>query len=75
LYILPTKVSILQGYDFSRDIKGILSSLKNLIAGKTPLEAQKLIQTYPEISSSTIDLGVFGESRLPTVKSRINIKV
>lgn len=75
LYILPTKVSILQGYDFSRDIKSILSSLKNLIAGKTPLEAQKLIQTYPEISSSTIDLGVFGESRLPTVKSRINIKV
>lgn len=75
LYILPTKVSILQGYDFKRDIKGILPSIKNLVSGKTVSETQKLIQSYPEISSSSIDLGLFGGDRLPTVKSRISVKV
>lgn len=75
LFIIPTKVTILQGYDFKKDIKGILSSLKNAISGKTPQEAQKLIQSYPEIASSDVDLGLFGGSHLPTVKSRINLKI
>jgi len=54
--MLPTKITILQGYDFSRDTKGILSQIKTNVVGKSIEEARKEILTYPEISSVKIDL-------------------
>lgn len=75
LFIIPTKISILQGYDFQRDVKGILSQIKDQVTGKTLYEAQKIIQSYPEISSSSIDLWWLWDSTLPSVRSRINIEV
>ena len=57
VFMLPTKITILQGYDFSRDTKGILSQIKTNVVGKSIEEARKEILTYPEISRVTIDLG------------------
>lgn len=58
VFMLPTKITILQGYDFSRDTKGILGQIKTNVVGKSIEEARKEILTYPEISSVKIDLGL-----------------
>ena len=54
--MLPTKIIILQGYDFSRDTKGILGQIKTNSVGKSIDETRKEILTYPEVSSVKIDL-------------------
>lgn len=46
----------MQGYDFSRDTKGILGQIKTNIVGKSIDETRKEILTYPEVSSVKIDL-------------------
>lgn len=75
VFLVPTKVSILQGYDFQRDIKGILPALKGTIVGKSIEEARKLILSYPEIASTKINLGLLGGTTLPSIKSRIDVEV
>lgn len=75
VFAIPTKVTILQGYDFKRDIKGIQSMIKTMVAGMGVEEARKFILTYPEIASTKISLGLLGGSTLPTLKSRIKIIV
>lgn len=75
VFAIPTKVTILQGYDFKRDIKGIQSTIKTMVAGMGVEEARKFILTYPEIASTKISLGLLGGSTLPTLKSRIKIIV
>ncbi|MDO4713375.1 MAG: hypothetical protein Q4B28_01660 [bacterium] len=75
VFVVPTKVSILQGYDFQRDIKGILTTIKSSIVGKSIEEARKLILSYPEIASTKINLGLLGGTTLPSIKSRIDVEV
>lgn len=75
VFVVPTKVAILQGYDFTRDIKGILAMIKNAIVWKTIEESRKIILTYPEIASTKIDVWVFGGDSLPNIKSRLNLQV
>lgn len=74
VFVIPTKVSVLQGYDFKRDRRGILPAIKERIAGKSLEEARKQILQYSEIASVKIDLGFLQGDTLPTIKSRINIK-
>ena len=75
VFMIPTKVTILQGYDFQKDIKWIIPSIKEAIAGKTVEEARKIILQYSEIASVKIDLGLMQGGEIPTVKSRIKVKV
>lgn len=75
VFSLPTKVSILQGYDFQRDIKSIQSIIKDLVVGKTVEEARKIILAYPEIASAKIDLGLLWGNTIPHLKSRVHIRV
>ena len=74
VFVIPTKVVVLQGYDFQRDVKGILPTIKASIAGKRLEEARKLILQYSEIASVKIDLGFLQGDTLPNVKSRIKVK-
>ncbi len=75
VFTIPTKVTVLQGYDFQRDVKGIIPAIKAAIAGKNVEEARKLILQYSEVASTKIDLGLLQGGELPNVKSRINVKV
>lgn len=75
VFVIPTKVAVLQGYDFKRDVKGILPAIKSAVAGKSLEEARKLILQYSEVASTKIDLGFLQGAELPNVKSRIKIKV
>jgi hypothetical protein len=73
--MIPTRVTIFQGYDFKRDVKGILPSIKTNVSWKTVEEARKIILQYPEVSSVKINLWLLQSDVLPNVKSRIKVKV
>ena len=75
VFIIPTKATILQGYDFGKDVKGILPTIKNTISWMTVEEARKYILQYSEIASVKIDLGFFHSEKIPDVRSRIKINV
>lgn len=75
VFVIPTKVTILQGYDFDKDLKGIIPAIKEAIAGKSLEEARKIILQYSEIASVKIDLSLMQGNELPNVKSRIKVKV
>ena len=75
IFMIPTKVTIYQGYDFKRDLKWIIPALRAGIAWKTVEEARKIILQYPEISSVKMNLWLFQGNVLPNVKSRIKVKV
>jgi hypothetical protein len=75
VFVIPTKVTILQGYDFQKDIKGIIPAIKEAIAGKPLEEARKIILQYSEIASVKIDLSLMQGKEIPTVKSRIKVKI
>lgn len=75
VFMLPTKITILQGYDFSRDTKGILGQIKTNIVGKSIEETRKEILTYPEVSSVKIDLWLLWGQTLPDIRSRIKLNV
>ena len=75
VFMIPTKVSIYQWYDFKRDLKWIIPAIRTNISWKTLEEARKIILQYPEISSVKINLWIFQWDVLPNVKSRIKVKV
>ena len=75
VFMIPTKVSIYQWYDFKRDLKWIIPAIRTNIAWKSLEDARKIILQYPEISSVKINLGIFQWDVLPNVKSRIKVKV
>lgn len=74
-YIIPTKISILQWYDFSKDINWIILDIKSRIVGKTKQEAKDVILSFNEISSADIKISPVRYNTLPSLKSRIKILV
>lgn len=74
-YIIPTKVSIIQGYDFQKDINGIVDTIKTNIVGKDKEKAKEFLFGYPEISSAKIIIRPPRYSTITRLKSRISIEV
>lgn len=74
-YIIPTKISILQWYDFKKDINWFIPDIKTRIAGKTKEEAREIILSYSEVSAADIKISPIWYNTIPTLKSRIKIWV
>lgn len=74
-YIIPTKIDILQWYDFKKDINWFIPDIKSRIAGKTKQEAKEIILSYSEVSSADIKISPIWYNTIPTLKSRIKISV
>lgn len=75
IYIIPTKVSIIQWYDFDNDINQVLPSIKSRIVGKRYDEARSIILDYEEISTVRINVRPPRYSSIPKIKSRINTRI
>ncbi|PJA48109.1 MAG: hypothetical protein CO170_03700 [candidate division SR1 bacterium CG_4_9_14_3_um_filter_40_9] len=73
VYIIPTKVSVIQGYNFAKDVNGILDSMKSRILGASKEEAKDIILSYPEISTVSLKVRPPRYNTLPKLKSRIKI--
>ena len=75
LYIVPTKINIIQWYDFEKDVNGIMNDVRDKIAGKTKKEATDILLDSQEVSSANIKIRPVRYTTIPRIKSRINIKV
>ena len=75
VYVIPTKISIIQWYDFDSDINQVLPSIKSRIVGKRHDEARSIILEYEEISTIRINVRPPWYSSIPKIKSRINTRI
>ena len=73
--IIPTKMSVVRGYDFTTDTNQILPDIFNKIASDTPQDAESLILSYPEIANAKITITPPRYHEIPKLKSRIKIQI
>jgi len=75
VYVIPTKIDIVQGYDFEHDINSILEDIKTKILWQDKNKARKSILEYPEISTVHVKIRPIRYNEVPKLKSRIFIKI
>jgi hypothetical protein len=73
--VIPTKVAVLQSYDFHRDINNILSDIKSRIVWLTKDKAREIVISYPEIGGVKIVIRPPRYTTIAKLKSRIKIYV
>ena len=74
-FIVPTKIDIIQWYDFKKDVMGILDDIKSQIVWWNKESARSYILWFPEISSVKIKITPAWYNSVPKLKSRIKINV
>ena len=75
VFVVPTKIQVIQWYDFSKDINGLLDEIKDHIVWDDIESARTYILQYPEISSVKLKISPRWYSIIPKLKSRIKIVV
>ena len=75
LFIIPTKISIIEGYDFINDVNKVTESIKNRIAATTIEQARDIILSYPEVSTVRIIVRPPRYTTLPKLKSRLYLDI
>lgn len=75
VYIIPTKVNTIRWYNFTTDVAGLKTQIKEKISWKNVPEAKKLLLTLPNIGAVDIKISPFWVSKVPNVYSRIKIDV
>ena len=73
--VIPTKISVLQSYDFQRDMNGILPDIKSRIVGLEKDTARDIVVSYPEIAGAKIIISPPRYSTVSKLKSRIKMYV
>ena len=74
VFIIPTKMGIIQWYNFDYDSNGIKATIKNLIVGKPKEEAKQLLLDFDQIGTATIKTTPPRYGSISKVKSRIFIE-
>ena len=72
-YIVPTKIEVIQWYDFSKDINKIIEEIKNHIISADKETARSFILSFPEVASTKIQISPSWYWSMPKLKSRIKI--
>jgi len=75
VFVVPTKIQVIQWYDFSKDINWLLDEIKDHIVWDDIEDARAYILQYPEISSVKLKISPRWYSIIPKLKSRIKIVV
>lgn len=75
VFVVPTKIQIIQWYDFEKDINWILEEIKDHVLWVEREDARIYILQYPEISSVKIKISPRWYSNIPKLKSRIKILI
>lgn len=73
--LMPIQTDVVRGYDFDKDINWIKSEILSKIIGKTKAEAEAIVLWYEEIDFVLIKLSPPWYEAIPTLKSRIDIKL
>lgn len=74
-YIIPTKIAVVQWYNFKTDIDGIMASIKNYAVGKDMETVKQYVSTFIEIASVKMKIRPPRYSWLPKLKSRISVEL
>ncbi len=74
-FIITTQFEVIKWYDFEKDRNNLLSEIKNKIIGKNKTEAEKIILSYPQISSVEIKISPPWYDFLPKLKSKIKFHI
>lgn len=72
-FIIPTKIDIIQWYDFEKDVNGIMEDIKSHIIWWEKEESREYILSFPEVSSVRIKITPIWYNTIPKLKSRIKI--
>lgn len=75
VYIIPTKINTIWGYNFSTDIAGLKSQIKQKIIGMSKEEATQSLLTFSNIGAAEIKISPFWIHKIPNVMSRIKIEL
>lgn len=75
VYVIPTKIDVVQSYDFERDVNGILDEIKMQILGQDEDYSRSVILEYPEISTVHLKIKPLRYSEVPKLKSRIQVTI
>ncbi len=75
VFIVPTKVSVFQSYDFFTDINGILPDIKSRIVWLSKEKAREIIVSYPEIWGIKVIIRPPWYTTVAKLKSRIKIYI
>lgn len=75
IYIIPTKLSAIQWYDFQKDINNILTSIKTNVVGISKERANEILLWFPEISSVKVSIRPPWYTSVTKLKSRIKINI
>lgn len=74
-FIIPTKIDVIQSYDFDKDVINISDDIKNRIVWLDKESARSYILNFSEISSVDIKTTPARYDNIPKLKSRINISI
>ena len=73
-FIIPTKIDIIQWYDFKKDVNWVLDDIKTHIVWWEKEESRWYILRFSEISSVDIKITPIWYNTIPKLKSRIKIE-
>lgn len=73
LFIIPTKINTVWGYNFESDVSNIKNTIIEKITNKDEEEAKKVILWYPDVADVDIKLSPFWIQNIPWFKSNIHI--
>lgn len=73
--IIPTKISIIKGYNFDTDSQKIKQTMIDQIVGLPHAQAQKKLTEYDAFGLATIQINPRRYNTLPSTKSRIYIDI
>jgi len=74
-FIIPTKIEIIQGYDFKKDIVWIVEDIKSHIVWWNKETARNYVLWFPEVSSVKIKIVPSWYGSIPKLKSRIKVNI
>lgn len=74
-YIVPTKIEVIEWYDFKKDINNIITDIKAHIVSMWIEDARNYILQFSEVASTKIKVTPGRYDSIPKLKSRINIIV
>ena len=74
-FIIPTKIDIIQWYDFKKDVNGVIDDIKTHIVGSDKEESRWYILRFSEISSVNIKITPIWYNTIPKLKSRIKVEI
>lgn len=72
-YIVPTKIEVVEWYDFDKDINDIIDNIKSHITAMDTEDARNYILQFSEIASAKIKVTPSWYWSIPKLKSRIKI--